>query len=57
MSPAIEIALMLAGLFAISWAVLNPRANIAVRVIAVALGLAAIIVARILEHEHREDRR
>jgi hypothetical protein len=56
MSTAIEIALMLAGFFALGWAILNPRANIAARVIAIVLGITALIVARALEREHREDR-
>jgi hypothetical protein len=59
MSTAFEITLMLAGLLAIGWAILSPRANIAVRLIAIVFGIAALIAARALEHEHREheDRR
>jgi hypothetical protein len=57
MSTALEIALMLAGLLALGWAVLNPRASIAARLIAIVLSLAALIAARALEREHREDRR
>jgi hypothetical protein len=54
---AIEITLMFAGFLALGWAILSPRANIFLRLAAVVLGIAALIVARILEHKHREDRR
>jgi hypothetical protein len=54
---AIEIALMLAGLLVLGWAILSPRASIAARLIAIVLGIAALIAARALEREYREDRR
>jgi hypothetical protein len=57
MTTAIEIALMLAGFFALGWAILGPRAGIAARLSAIVFGIAAIIAARVLDHEHREDRR
>jgi uncharacterized membrane protein YuzA (DUF378 family) len=56
MSSALEIALMLVGFFALGWAILNSRASIAARLIAIVLGIAALVAARALEHEHREDR-
>jgi hypothetical protein len=56
MSTALEIALMLVGFFALGWAILNSRASIAARLIAIVLGIAALVAARALEHEHREDR-
>lgn len=52
MSTTLEIALMLAGLFAIGWAILSPRGNIATRLIIFVLGIAAVIAARAL---HRGD--
>jgi len=57
MSAAIEIALMLVGFLALGWAILNPRANTFLRLAAVVLGITALIAARALEREHREDRR
>jgi hypothetical protein len=56
MTTALEIALMLAGLLALGWAIISPRAGIAARLIAITLGLAALIAARAHEREHREDR-
>jgi hypothetical protein len=57
MTTGLEIALMLAGLLALGWAIISPRASIAARLIAIVFGIAAIIAARVLDHEHREDRR
>jgi hypothetical protein len=56
MTTALEIALMLAGLLALGWAIISPNASIAARLIAIVLGIAALIAARALEREHREDR-
>jgi hypothetical protein len=57
MSAALEIALMVAGLLALGWAILSPRASIAARLIAIVLGVAGLITARALERERREERR
>ena len=53
---AIEIALMVIGLLALVWAIANPNANLAARLIAIVFGVIALIIARVLEREHREDR-
>ena len=49
MSTTIEIALTLAGLFAIGWVILGPRGNIAIRLVVFALGIVALIAASILQ--------
>jgi hypothetical protein len=56
MSAAIEIFVMGAGIFAIGWAVLNPNANTAARVIVALLGVIALVAGRAFEREHRENR-
>jgi hypothetical protein len=56
MITALEIAFMLAGFLALGWAILSPNAGIATRLIAIVFGIAALIAARALEREHREDR-
>ena len=57
----VESVLMVAGLHPRLGYPTHPRqhtrASIAARLIAVALGIAALIAARDVEHEHREDRR
>ena len=47
MSTALEIALMLVGFFALGWAILNSRASIAARLIAIVLGIAAPVAAHV----------
>jgi hypothetical protein len=56
LSAAVEIFVMGAGIFAIGWAVLNPNANIATRIIVALLGVIALIAGRAFEREHREKR-
>ena len=52
MNAAIELAFVIAGLFALMWAIMSPSAHPAARVGAGTFGLLALLVAVML---HSED--
>ena len=57
MNAAIELAFVIAGLFALCWAIMSPSAHPAARVGAGTFGILALIVAAILQSEDAERRR
>jgi hypothetical protein len=56
MSTAIELAFVVAGLFALMWAIMSPNAGAGRRIAACSFGLVALPAALILHAEHEEDR-
>jgi hypothetical protein len=54
---AIELAFVIAGLFALAWAIMTPNAGAGRRIAAGSFGIVALIIAAILgaEHHDRED--
>jgi drug/metabolite transporter superfamily protein YnfA len=56
MTSAIELAFVIAGLFALMWAIMSPNAGRGSRAAAGTFGVVALLVAMLLHGEDREDR-
>ena len=56
MSTAIELAFVIAGLFALCWAIMSPSASPAARAGAGVFGVLALLIGAMLHSEDREDR-
>jgi hypothetical protein len=56
MSTAIELAFVIAGLFALMWAIMSPNAGPVARTGAGAFGVLALLIALFLRGDGREDR-
>ena len=56
MANAIELAFVIAGLFALMWAIMGPNAGAGRRIAAGSFGLMALFIALLLHSEDRGDR-